>query len=283
MFPKICPWFCLSLMLASCDKPQKSNEVQDHALKPQAPPAVTKARHSSREVSPEVREKIRDSLDEANRISSPEDRNLAIASIVWNNIDLDPKLAADAFHQLVPGTSERVRIVQHLAMRLAEEDIEEAIKWADSLENPEEIALAYGKISLVLAETDPERAANLISESGMVGHEFDVALVQVIQRWAAAKPADAAAWVVLFDPSEARTASVGTVVSLWAKSDAPAAFAWIGSLQNEALREEARQGMADAILQQSPEIQAKWLKLATPEIKAAFEKLKQQAGKESAE
>jgi len=272
--------FCLSLLLVSCDKPAVKRGTSDPDVKPKAPPAVTK---SICETSPDAREKVRDSLDEANRISSPEERANAVAAIVWDSLELDPKLAADAFQQLTPGAAQRVRLVQHLAMRLAEEDVDAAIKWADALENPDEISFAYGKIALVIAETDPERAANLLSESGIAGREFDVALVQVIQRWAAAKPADAAAWVVLFDAGEARTASMNTVVSLWAKSDAPAAFGWIGSIENDALREEARQAMAEAILQQSPPVQNEWLKLASAEVRNAFEKLKQQADKDAAE
>lgn len=270
--------FCLSLLLVSCDKPSEHRGTGGSEMKPKAPPAVTK---SKREPSPEARKKVRDSLDVANRISAPEERAAAIAAIVWDSLELDPILAADAFQQLAAGAPERVRLVQHLAMRLAEEDVDAAIKWADALGNPEEISFAYGKIALVISETDPARAANLLSESGIAGREFDVALVQVIQRWAASKPADAAAWVILFDPGEARTASMNTVVSLWAKSDAPAAFGWIGTLQDESLREEARRAMAEAILQQPPSVQGEWIKLASPEIRSAFEKLKQQADKDA--
>ncbi len=272
--------FCLSLSLPSCDKPAEKRNTGGSEVKPKAPPAITK---SKRAPSSEARKKVRDSLDGANRISSSEERATAIAAIVWENLELDPMLAADAFQQLTPGAAGRVRLVQHLAMRLAEEDADTAIKWAGTLGNPEEISFAYGKIALVIAETDPERAANLLSESGMEGREFDVALVQVIQRWAATKPTAAAAWVVLFDPGEARTASMNTVVSQWAKSDTPAAFEWIGTLQSDALRDEARQAMAEAILQQTPTIQSEWLNLANPEIRSSFEKLKQQADKDDAE
>lgn len=274
---------CLSLLLVSCDKPPKTHGSGAHEANPTIPPTATKSTRQPREAGPEVREKVRTELDLAKRLPSPEQRNAAIAAIVWNNLDLDPKLSADAFQQLMPGAPERIRLVQHLAMRLAEDDIEQAIQWADALGNPEEIALAYGKISLVLAETDPARAANLLSESGMAGRDFDVVLVQVIQRWAAAAPGDAAAWVALFEPSEARTASMNTVISLWAKGDPPAAFSWIGSLQNAALREEACGAMAAAILQQPPAIQSEWMQHASAEIHSAVEKLKQSAEQQPAD
>ena len=274
------PLLCLGLLLVSCEKPPKVHVDEGQEA---TPPAVTKSRRTPRETSPEMREKVRSALERAKLVSSIEERDKAVAAIAWENLELDPELALEAFQQLAPGSRERIRLIQHFAMRLAEEDVEKAVKWADTLGNPEEISLAYGKISLVLAETEPERAANLISESGMAGREFDVALVQVIQRWAASEPAHAAAWVALFDPGEARSAGLKTVVSLWARSDTAATLTWIGSLQNEGLREEAKLAMAEAILQQPPSVQDEWKQLVTPEIRAAFEKLKQQADKEAAE
>ena len=53
---------------------------------------------------------------------------------------------------------------------------------------------------MIIAETDPQRAATLLSESGIAGRTFDVATVQVIQRWATQSQSRAAAWVALFPP-----------------------------------------------------------------------------------
>ena len=283
MLPCLRPFCWLCLLLVSCDKQPETSQNTDHGAKSEALPKITKSARTPRVEIPEVREKFHVSLDEANRISSPAERDKAVAEIVWNHLELDSSLALEAFQQLTPGSPERVRLIQHFAMRLAERDIEAAIKWAGTLENPEEISLAYGRISLVLAETDPARAANLISESGMAGREFDVAVVQVIQRWAANAPADAAAWVILFDPGQARTAGIETVVALWAESDMPATLTWIASLQNETLLQEARAAMAAAILQQPSETQTEWLKRTPPEIRAEFEKMKAQADKEAAD
>ncbi|MEO7099523.1 MAG: hypothetical protein ABI162_09200 [Luteolibacter sp.] len=279
------PLLWLSLLLASCDKRPENQGAEKHGTITEPPPAVTKSHRAELNQSKptEASGANRDALDEAKKISSPKERDKAVAAIVWENLELNPKLALEALQELAPGCGERVRLIQHFAMRLAERDIEEAIKWADTLENPEEISLAYGRISLVLSDSDPARAANLISESGMAGREFDVAVVQVIQRWAASSPPAAAAWVVLFDPSTARSAGINTVVSLWAKSDTQAALTWIGTLQNEGVREEARQAMAEAILQQPPKTQNEWLQLSDPAIRSDFEKLKARSGKEAAQ
>ena len=279
------PLLVLSLLLASCDKRPENHGAGNHETITESPPAVTKSHRAASDQSKptEASGANRSALDKAKRISSPEERDKAVAQIVWGNLELDPKLALEALHELAPGCAERVRLIQHFAMRLAERDIEEAIKWADTLENPEEISLAYGRISLVLAESDPARAANLISESGMAGREFDVAVVQVIQRWAASSPSAAAAWVVLFDPSTARRAGINTVIPLWAKSDIQAALTWIGTLQNEGVREEARQAMAETILQQPPKTQNEWLQFSDPAIRSDFEKLKARSEKETAQ
>lgn len=271
---RLSPVLWLSLLLVSCDKQSQTHESGE---KSEAPPKITKSQRPPSDASPEVRKKTRTALDEAKLIATPEEHDKSVAAIAWDNLELDPQLAIEAFQQLAPGSAERIRLIQHFAMRLAEQNLDEAVKWAESLATPEEKSIAYGRISLVLAVTDPARAANLISESGMAGREFDVAVVQVIQKWSATSPSDAAAWVVLFDPSEARSAGIRTVVSLWAGKDTQAALTWIGSLEDATLHQEAVAAMAEAILQQPASIQDDWKKLVNPEIRAAFEKLKQQA------
>ena len=127
---------------------------------------------------------------------------------------------------------------------MAEDDPDAAMAWAASLETEKESATAYGLIALAISETDPERAANLLSESGIAGEEFDVAVVQVLQRWAASAPADAAAWVRMFPAGDAREAGIGEIVSRWSDADFPAVLAWVDSLDDEALHREAVHALA---------------------------------------
>lgn len=98
-------------------------------------------------------------------------------------MDLDPKVAQDAFSQLPLGTEEQLRLLGHLATRLAEKSPEEASRWVARFSTEEEKSAAYAAIAVVMAETDPRKAAALISDKGIEGRETNVAIVKVVQRW----------------------------------------------------------------------------------------------------
>jgi hypothetical protein len=195
-------------------------------------------------------------------------------------LELDPHLAAEAFLKLKPGSEEKNRLIQHYAMRLAEQSLDEAMKWAATLQSEEEQSLAYDNIALVLAESEPERAAQLLSESGIAGRDFDVAVVQVLQRWAASSPEGAAGWVVLFEAGEARTAGLKAVVGIWSRTDPEAALGWLDNLQNPEIRGEASQGLAQSILDLPEGAQDEMLRRVTPDVRSRFEILKTEAAEQ---
>lgn len=205
------------------------------------------------------------------------ERDESLASVVEDAMETDPEFAKEAFKQWGAFSKGKGRLIQHFAMRLAEQDPEGALQWAQSLETDEERSLAFGNIALVMSAEDPEAAAKLLSDSGVAGREFDVAVVQVIQRWAAVSPADAAAWVVRFDPGEARTAGIKAVVSSWVESAPKAVHSWIAGLQDPTLRDEACAGMAQTIIDLPDRRQQEIVQLTTPDIRLRVEKLKAEA------
>ena len=248
--------------------------------KPATPPRVTKTLRPPRTEPLSTPEELRETFKKAEEIQSPQERNHALEEVVWDALELDPQLAAEGFLKLTPGSEEKNRLIQHYAMRLAEQSFDEAIKWAATLQDEKEQSLAYDNIALVLAESEPERAAQLLSESGVAGRDFDVAVVQVLQRWAALAPEGAAGWVVLFDAGEARSAGLKAVVGTWSRSDPQAALNWLGSLQNPAIHQEAVNGMAETILEMPEGSQDDLLRLVTPEIRSRFESLKTEAAEQ---
>ena len=265
---------CLGLLLVACDKskkiaPEPSNEADG--------PRVTKSTRPAPDESPKSRDQLEATFKKAEEMSSPEEKNRALAAAIWDAMDLEPELARAGLQKLTAGSDEKNRLLQHIAMRLAEHNVDEAVQWAEGLETEDEKSQALAKIALVLSEKEPQRAAHLLSDSGVAGREFDVAVVQVVQRWAAQSPADAAAWVILFDPGEARSAGLKETLSVWTRDDPQAAFTWIATIQDEPIRQEAVAGMATTILEQPDSAQKELLELATPEIRASFEKLKAEA------
>lgn len=271
MSARIFPLLGLGLLLASCDKPKKT--ATESATQTTAP-RVTKSSRPAPDESPRSQDQLQAAFKLAEEISPPEERNRALAAAVWDAMDLEPALARAGLQKLIAGSEEKNRLLQHVAMRLAEQNVDEAIQWAESLETDDEKSQAFAKIALVLSDKEPQRAAHLLSDSGVAGREFDVAVVQVVQRWAAQSPADAAAWVVLFDPGEARSAGLKETLAVWTRDDPQAAFTWIAAIQDEPVRQEAVAGMVTSILEQPEGVQKKLLELATPEMRALFEKLK---------
>ena len=271
MTRRIFQLLCLALTLAACDKSRKpAHEPANEANQPRA----TKSNRSAQDLLLKPQDQIVAAFQQAEEIREPEEKNRALAAAIWDAIELEPELARQGLQKLTAGSEEKNRLIQHFAMRLTEQNVDEAVQWAAALETEDEKSLAFGKIALVLSQDEPERAAHLLSESGVAGREFDVAVVQVVQRWAAQTPADAAAWVVLFDAGEARRAGLKETVAVWARSAPQDTFSWIAGIQDAQIREEAATGMVQTILDQPESVQQDWLKLAPPEMQASFEKLK---------
>jgi hypothetical protein len=268
-------WF--GLLFVCCDKPGGKDAYQGD----DAPAArVARRGHAPREQSPGTPDARRMILQAAVAIESPAAREKALADVAWNALEIDPELACEAFQQLPAGSAEKLRLIQHYAMRLAEQDLDEALAWAASLGTEQEISAAHGQIALVIAEADPQRAANLLSESGIVGREFDVAVVQVLQRWAAQSAPDAAAWAVSFPPGAAREAGIKLIVARWVETDAQATLSWMAALHDAVVRKEAFLAMEEALLQQPRDIRDAWLQQADAGIRSELEQQHGQAMKE---
>lgn len=265
-------WPCL--LLVCCDKQGSSGaanlETSTRTKSSERSPAAALG-IASRHAKPP-----RDMIAEADDLA-PAERDKALAAVAWEAIETDQEIAHEAFGKMSPGSLEKIRLIQHYAMRLAAQNRDEAIAWAQAFENETEKCAALSQIAVALAETDPLGAANLISESGMAGREYDVAVVQVIQSWAAKNPADAAAWVIRFPPGPARKAGIQYIATRWLPADAPGAFSWLAALKDDGVRKEAALGLEEAILQQPQDIRDAWLQHAEPEIGNELEQLREKA------
>jgi hypothetical protein len=266
---------CLGLtaLLVACDQEKKTTEA------PRIAPSERASRPTLSAPVSAPQENFQKAAQQAESIASPEERNRALSAAAWDVIDTDPALARDGIQKMTAGSEEKNRLIEHLAMRLAEGELDEATAFAKSLGTEGERSLAYGKIALVLSAEQPERAAHLLSESGIASRDFDVAVVQVLQRWAALSPQDAAAWVMLFDQSDARSAGLHEVVSVWLRQEPAAAFAWIPGIPNEKIRREAMEAAAQSLNDFPENERGELLKSASLEIQSQLKKLSTEAGK----
>lgn len=191
---------------------------------------------------------FRDSLDEARRMAAGAERNERLAELAWNAIEREPEVAEDAMELLPAGGRARIELTSHLAMRMADEDLEGALEWALDLPSENEMAAAFGRIALVMAERDPVEAATLLSETGVAGRELDVALVEALSIWSNQSPVDAAEWVALFPEGAARDAGFREVISEWVEQDVSAAWAWVEARDDGVIRELAGRELEHAWL-----------------------------------
>jgi hypothetical protein len=210
-------------------------------------------------------------------MESPTSREEALANVAWNAIETDPETAHEAFLRLQADSPEKIRLIQHYAMRLAEQNPDEAIEWAATLGTEREISAGMSHVALEIAEADPHRAARMLSEFGITGHDFDVAAVQVIQRWAAQSAPAAADWVSTFPPGAARLAGITAIAERWLPRDAPGAFGWLDRIQDLALRAEAARAIQGVILQQPGDIREDWLRHANAGVQSELVLLTGQA------
>ena len=221
-----------------------------------------------------------EALAMALRIESASEREMALAEVAWNAIETDPEIAHEAFRHLPADSPERIRLIRHYAMSLAEDDPEAALEWAGARATATESAAAKGQVALAIAEKDPARAATLVAESGLAGRELDVLVVEVVQRWAATSPPEAAAWVAKFQPGPAREAGSKAVAERWLPQDASAAFAWLRNEKDSGHRGEIARAVQGVILQQPKEVRDVWLEKAGPGIRGELEQQREAVMKE---
>lgn len=200
-----------------------------------------------------------------------EAREAAIAAVAWDAVEDDPGLAAEAIDGLEPGSATRLRLLQHLAMRMAEDNPAAAVDWAGSLDSEIERSAVLGRIALVIAEEDPERAAGMLSESGVPGRDFGLALVQVVDRWAAQDAAAAGAWVTLFPEGEFRTAGIQALVARWFEADASSLAGWLGSIADPQIRAEAAVATAKSLAETPAAQRGEVLRKLDPQLRAEIE------------
>lgn len=285
----ICLW--IAALLASCDKSQdsgrseSSNESNSRVERANRPPRenAPNLRQGPGEplaAAPISRRELSESLAAAMKVASLEDCDKALAEVARKAMKNDPDIAAEALKQISTDGVEKIPLIQAYALRLMEKNPDAALAWAASLSSETERAAATEQIVTHLAESDPERAAKLLSKSGHAGTEFDNTSEYVLQRWVATTPSDAAAWVATFPSGDVRKAAVKTVVSNWLVADSSAAYSWIKALKNNSIRKEATRAMAEALANQPMPIRDALLESADSGTRSELEQQVDQITKE---
>lgn len=261
------------LLLFACSKKEQAKSTeQENALTASSKFTSSQSRDSEKRSTTSQKK----SLSDSPTLSDAEQQK-SLAAMAWNTIETDPASAHAAFAQLPAGSKEKIDLIKHYSLRLAEQDLNEALQWAASFTNQVELSAAMSQIALYLAETDPVRSAKILSDTSIAGRDFDVAVVQVMQRWAATAPAETAAWLAKFPAGEVRTAGTKQIAERWLPKDPAGAFAWLKNTTDTQQRVEVAQALESVMLQQRIEKQQEWRKHADPTILQELEQQRQRA------
>lgn len=259
----------LLLVLVSCEKKQDQT-APDSTLEPR-PRRSTRADHPSRSV-PSTRDKLRTAFEAAMAREPGAERNQALAELASKALETAPDIAVEVIRELPAGIQEKQALIEaYIGTLMADEKTEEGLAWADSLGDEQDIAFARGQVLLMLAERNPQQAANLLSPSGFTAAGVDPAAEQVLQTWVAQKPAEAVAWATRLPAGDARTAGFKVIFTQWITSDSAAALTWAASQTNPQVRRETLHAMSEAFLQQPEPIRAAFLEPADPNLRSEIE------------
>lgn len=122
-----------------------------------------------------------------------------------------------------------------------------------------ELRLALEKMALpALAEVDPVRVAEWLSEGKASPEVVPHAVVTTVQRWVQQDAPAAAEWVGSFEDEALSKAAVEPLVSLWAKQGDEKLGKWIEGLPGGSVRDEACAAYAAALAVGEPEEAKAW-------------------------
>ncbi|QJE98936.1 hypothetical protein [Luteolibacter luteus] len=240
----------LAVLSCSCGEREKQESRSTPELK--AARATRPVEREHDDPVPDAKAELRGELDAALKDPDGASRQQALEKLAWDAIDVDPDVAREAFEQLEPDSEASRKLVAHFAMRLADEDPEKAIAWAQGLEQSAERTEAFGSIAVVIAARDPERGAALVMAEMPEGKPHDRALVLVSQRWVQVAPEQAAEWVAGLPEGAARKAGLHEVISRWLAREPLAAATWIEARPEKGVQMAALAELA-SMLRNEPE------------------------------
>lgn len=258
----------IGVALASCDKPGQKADRSENGTETNP---RTKRLERPPQASQGTRGALRASLDAARALEDPEERQSALMEVGWRALETAPDLAAEVIREMPHESADAARLIQACVTHLMKNSPEEASAWADSLKDAPWIALAREQIAMLVAESDPKRAIQLLADSNQSIGEPGSAFEQVLQKWTGQAPGEAALWASRLPAGESRNAGIKTVVSQWLHMDAAASTAWVDSLTDRNLRQESIRIIAESLREMPPFLYESILNPAESGIRSEIE------------
>jgi hypothetical protein len=171
---------------------------------------------------------------------SPSEKQMMVPQVLMNWAGTDPRAAA-AWLEKQDDSEVHRRAYMFIATAFAEQDSDEALRWAASL--PEERAQeVMSQVIQRIAYEDPERAAGMLRQVDE-GPQRDSAISNVALAWAQSDPRAALSWVEKQTRSDSTPDLYRTVFGQWAVYDAEAAASQLNFILESDTRNAAILGM----------------------------------------
>ena len=193
----------------------------------------------------------------ARQLPDAEERSAVMLALA-SELHRDDPNAALALAAELPESKSRDEFIVQSAGSWGVQALKESVDWAGQIPDETLRHRVLAAIATATAEGDPFAAAKLAVESLPKGREQDDAIVGIVQRWVQNSPEQAAAWVAAFPDGNLRETALTTLVKLWADKDIEAAGKWVDTLVSRASRDVAVAAYVDKLAVQFPEVAAEW-------------------------
>jgi DNA-binding transcriptional regulator YbjK len=133
----------------------------------------------------------------AEQLSVPGERNAALTDVCFQVAQADPRLATQLADQYglgkLPGET-----LENLVQQWAERDLTTAIEWVEGRPGDEQKNHMLMRVAMVVAETSPAEAAQMVVSQISEGDVRTEAVVSIVYQWARRDLPGASAWVDAF-------------------------------------------------------------------------------------
>ena len=193
----------------------------------------------------------------ARQLPDVEERSAVMLVLAYEMNRENPN-AALALAAELPESQNRDEFIVQSAGAWGAAAFKESVEWAGQI--PDELLRhrVLGAIAAAAAESDPMEAAKLAVGSLPSGREQDDAIVGIVQRWVQKSPEQAAAWVAAFPGGTLRETALEALVKLWADKDLAEAGTWIDTLRSRTSRDVAVAAYVEKLAVQFPELALEW-------------------------
>ncbi len=198
-------------------------------------------------------------------LDDPALRMRAIRGVASSWAEHEPAEAAAFTTNSLENVNERNHVLEAVARRWAERDLQGALQWARALESGDQQRATQSVLRLV-AEHNPSEAASLYQEianelppSGPISREYRHMAQEVARVWSSSSPAEAAQWALTLPERDSiQRGAVGDVTEQWMRIDSMAAGEWISSLPAGRTRDGASERVVHMTTHTDPSAAFDW-------------------------